>query len=76
MSVVGFIQSKGIKSFLIPVHRPCGICGHKRLCRWYDMEFKEPLCKECTILDIAVDAQLNALAGYRRPNRNDTFPNR
>jgi hypothetical protein len=76
MSSVGFIQSEGIKTFLIPVQRDCGICGRNYLCRWYDMEFKQPLCKECAISDVWVDALLNSLEGYRRPGKHDTPKNR
>lgn len=76
MASVGYIHSKGIKSFLVPVQRPCGICGREGLQRYFDMEFKKPLCRECTLIDIAVDFQLNSLEGYRRPTPDDTFSDR
>lgn len=76
MSIVGFIGSKSIKTFLVPVHGPCGLCGRKALCRWFDKEMRVPMCKECTKDDLWVDAILNATEGLKRPDEYVTFPNR
>lgn len=71
MSCVGHIYSKGIKTLLVPVYRPCGICRRKTLCRWLDEEMRVLLCKDCAVDDLWVDAILNSLEGYRRPRPND-----
>jgi len=68
MSVVGHVASKGIRTFLIPIYRDCGICGEKTLCRWFDVEMRIPMCKPCAVEDVRMDAILNTEPGYRRPD--------
>jgi len=68
MSVVGYILSRGIKTFLVPIYRACGICREKSLCRWFDVEMRIPMCQPCALEDMKMDAMLNTEPGYRRPD--------